>query len=98
VTTTRQDCGIRNQTAIGSMRELKDQVGPLMGRLEFGEARRRLESTEKNQLAASDEDRQWIAQQLALCTYKDEELPPSIRFAKALAFARRYWAARSKPP
>jgi hypothetical protein len=97
VTTTRQDCGIRNQTAIGSMRELKDQVGPLKGRLEFGEARRRLESTEKYQLAASDEDRQWIAQQLALCTYKDEELPPSIRFAKALALLEG-WAARSKPP
>lgn len=31
----------------------------------------------------------WAVQQLALCTYKDEERPPAVRFASALAILNR---------
>src|SRR2546421_4229437 len=85
MTTTSQESGIRNHAAIASMQELEDRVSVLKGRLEFGDARQTLESPEKQQFAANDQDRQWVAQQLALCTYKDEELHPSVRCAKALA-------------
>lgn len=63
----------------GDLDRLKIRVKELKGDLDFGVARKVLRS------AREDEGRNvWIIQQLALCTYKDEELPPAARFSDAL--------------
>ncbi len=62
-----------------SSEEAKALVPKLKGELEFGLARRLLEMA-----SASDPDDVWLSQQLALCTYKDEELSPDARFRQAL--------------
>ena len=62
------------------MTELRDTIVALKADLRFGDARRLLEA-ERN----SEPRNEWALQQLALCTYKDEELHPEKRFAKALA-------------
>lgn len=50
---------------------------------EFGLARKLVLLLRKNR-----PDDAWLTQQLALCTYKDEELPPAARFARALELLR----------
>src|SRR5215510_15711045 len=62
------------------MQELKNLAKELKGDLEFGLARRLLAK-------AREQDPQDVesSQQLALCTYKDEELLPASRFATALS-------------
>lgn len=71
------------QAAEVSSAEAKPLVKELKGELEFGLARRILEK-------AAERDRAdvWLKQQLALCTYKDEELYPDARFAQALQILR----------
>jgi predicted acylesterase/phospholipase RssA len=59
--------------------ELKNLAKELEGILEYGMARRLLEKATKE----TPQDIR-IRQQLALCTYKDEELLPSVRFSQAL--------------
>jgi len=63
----------------GDLDELKIRIEELKGDLDFGIARKVLE-------AAREQHSQipWIIQQLALCVYKDEELPPVARFNDAL--------------
>ncbi|QCW81811.1 patatin family protein [Methylotuvimicrobium buryatense] len=58
---------------------LKELIGELKGELEFGKARRVLEKA--RDLYPEDI---WVVQQLALCTYKDEERYPKHRFEEAL--------------
>ena len=67
-----------------AFRKLKDDIGVLKGHSDFGGARRLLEATRTSSLARRPDKTVWIMQQLALCTYKDEELPPT-RFDDALA-------------
>ncbi|WP_341328443.1 patatin-like phospholipase family protein [Methylotuvimicrobium sp. KM2] len=59
--------------------DLKELIGVLKGELEFSIARRVLEK-------ARDiyPEEIWVVQQLALCTYKDEERYPKHRFEEAL--------------
>jgi tetratricopeptide repeat protein len=85
MTMTGQQSTTQNNAAIAGVQELKRSVSLLKGRLEFSGARRLLESAKQRQIAANTQDCQWIVQELALCTYKDEELHPSSRFAKALS-------------
>jgi len=59
--------------------DLKELVGKHKGELEFGLARKVLAKAREE-----GADDVWVIQQLALCTYKDEELPVSTRFADAL--------------
>ncbi|MGH8507485.1 MAG: tetratricopeptide repeat-containing protein [Gammaproteobacteria bacterium] len=59
--------------------ELKKIIKALKGELEFGLARRLL--VRAREIGPVDD---WIVQQLALCTYKDEELLPARRLAEAL--------------
>ncbi len=59
---------------------LKELISKLKGELEFGKARRLLEKTRDHY-----PDDIWVVQQLALCTYKDEERYPKHRFEEALA-------------
>lgn len=57
----------------------KALVKELKEKLEFGPAREFLEIAKQEY--SNDE---WVIQQLALCTYKDEALHPTYRFEKAL--------------
>ena len=66
--------------------DLRKRVGDLKGEFEFKQARRLLAEARSAAAIASDPKRRtWVVQQLALCTYKDEELVPRRRFADALA-------------
>jgi predicted acylesterase/phospholipase RssA len=69
----------------GDFEELKKAIRELKGQFDFDLARRRLEAARTSPLALCATHKLWIVQQLALCTYKDEELPPSARFDDALA-------------
>lgn len=67
--------------------DMRDMIGQLKGSLDFGRARRLLSTV----LAALPEGQRstspeavWLTQQLALCTYKDEELPPASRLDDAM--------------
>ena len=61
------------------LQQIKRQVGDLKSDLCFGEARKLLETAH-----IQYPQEVWIIQQLALCTYKDEELYPQHRLDKAL--------------
>lgn len=63
--------------------ELKDLVEFLKAFFEFKRARTLLDKARVQGVTDPDLVR-WIGQQLALCTYKDEELPPEKRFHEAL--------------
>lgn len=73
-------------------KQLKKEIGELKGELEFSIARRvlkrALKETESKKPRLSIEFEE-IIQKLALCTYKDEELPPAKRFAEALSLLDR---------
>ena len=70
---------LSNEISISKLNELKELVKELKGELDFGLARKIL-------LKSVDIDSKniWMQQQLALCTYKDEELLPINRFDGAL--------------
>jgi predicted acylesterase/phospholipase RssA len=59
--------------------DIRDVVTRLKREFEFGLARKLLERTRARQPGDA-----WITQQLALCTYKDEELHPASRYRTAL--------------
>jgi predicted acylesterase/phospholipase RssA len=58
--------------------ELKALVRELQAKLEYGLARKVLSKAREDGFSDT-----WFLQQLALCTYKDEELVPLIRFREA---------------
>jgi len=62
------------------LQQIKPLVADLKGELNFGKARELLEKA-RNRYPQEV----WIIQQLALCTYKDEELYPQHRLERALA-------------
>lgn len=62
-----------------SVEALKQEIKELKGRFAYGVARKRLES-----IIETCPDELWFKQQLALCTYKDEELPAGRRFKTAI--------------
>lgn len=65
--------------------DLKILIKNLKGELEYGLARKILEMARAVEAVKKDfVPYHWITQQFALCTYKDEELQPSIRFKNAL--------------
>lgn len=74
------------------MSDIKNEIGAEVSgakaRLDFGIARRLLEAARTRVPGEidwkTDSDAVWIVQQLALCTYKDVELPTGERYAKAL--------------
>ena len=68
-----------NGQSVLQIPDLKKLVGALKGELEFGLARKVL-----TRARAERSDDVWVIQQLALCTYKDEEQLASTRFADAL--------------
>lgn len=62
-----------------ALEEIKEHVNQFKGELKYGKARKLL----KKALGYYPEEK-WVIQQLALCTYKDEELYPQHRLEKAL--------------
>ena len=74
---------LQNELAVPRDSELRDLVSKLKGDLEFGLARKVL-----TRARAQEADNTWVIQQLALCTYKDEELLAITRFADALALLK----------
>jgi predicted acylesterase/phospholipase RssA len=82
----------KGSTPVPPYSDLKTLVGTLKGELEFGKARKVIARVLGR--SGSDapivpegfsrEEKLWLSQQLALCTYKDEELLPSVRFRDAL--------------
>ncbi|WP_367156031.1 patatin-like phospholipase family protein [Methylomonas sp. HYX-M1] len=63
---------------------LKQQIKALKAQFRFGDARRALEQVPK-ELASET----WVIQQLALCTYKDEELHTETRLQTALNYLEK---------
>ncbi len=71
---------LQNELPVPQLADLKELVRELKGDLEFGLARKVL-----TKARVQEPGNAWVIQQLALCTYKDEELLASTRFADALA-------------
>ena len=67
-----------NET-LPDLASIKTQVKQYKGKLQFGAARELLEKA-----LSTYSNEEWVIQQLALCTYKDEELYPQNRLEKAL--------------
>lgn len=82
--TERAEEILQNKRFLPKDKELKVLVGELKGGLGFGLARRVLANAREQEL-----ENTWVIQQLALCTYKDEELLASTRFADALALLEK---------
>ena len=64
---------------IPDLKQIKTLVTELKGELDFGTARKLLEKARSQY-----PEEVWVTQQLALCTYKDEELYPKHRLETAL--------------
>ena len=71
---------LQNKLPVPPDSELRHLISELKGELGFGLARKVL-----TRARAQEPDNTWVIQQQALCTYKDEELLASTRFADALA-------------
>jgi predicted acylesterase/phospholipase RssA len=73
---------LKGETALPRGKDLEDLVKELKGGLHFGHARKILERAVVDDRDEKVKNRN--IQQLALCTYKDEELRPADRFKAAL--------------
>jgi predicted acylesterase/phospholipase RssA len=74
---------LNNELPVPRDSELRDLIRKLKGDLEFGLARKVLTMARTREPGNT-----WVIQQLALCTYKDEELLAITRFADALALLK----------
>lgn len=70
---------LSGESAVPAGKELEQDVDELKSEFEYGLARELLAKAR-----VEDPANVWIVQQLALCTYKDQELVPSARFKDAL--------------
>jgi predicted acylesterase/phospholipase RssA len=84
---------LKGRAPVPEFRALQDLVAALEAELQFGRARKVLtlalgkhdpDSSGAHDRFAPEEVR-WLVQQLAQCTYRDEELLPGARFRDALA-------------
>lgn len=71
---------ILSGSELPDLQQIKTRVTELKSELDFGTARKLLEKAHSR-----NPQEVWIIQQLALCTYKDEELYPKHRLETALA-------------
>jgi len=72
----------RGEREVPEFKRFKPLIAELKGTWEFELARRVLKKAREAEWYPKNGV--WVIQQLALCTYKDEELLPSTRFADAL--------------
>ncbi len=75
---------LQGDQPVPELKVLKKLVGALKGDLEFGLARKVLTKAH-----ATHPGEVWVIQQLALCTYKDEEQLASTRFTDALSLLEK---------
>ena len=67
--------------------DLKSLVGNLKGEKSFGDTRKLLQYAQQRPNLKDHSD--WIAQQLALCTYKDQDLHVDIKFDSAMSILQK---------
>ena len=67
--------------------DLKSLVGNLKGEKSFGDTRKLLQYAQQRPNLEGHSD--WIAQQLALCTYKDQDLHVDIKFDSAMSILQK---------
>ncbi len=94
-TKTVQDANkiAKGSVSVPAFPDLKALVRDLKDALAFGDARKLIaralgrddQTPPILSVPFSGDEGLWLTQQLALCTYKDEELLPSVRFSAALA-------------
>ena len=72
----------KESTPVPEFPAMKRLVGILKEGFQFGKARKLITVARGRRFSA--DEKLWLTQQLALCTYKDEELLPSARFKDAL--------------
>ena len=77
---------LEDKSACLPFKDLKALVRKLKGELEFGVARKLIDRVKPPGLKPDEEV--WLTQQLALCTYKDEEMLPAKRFVDALTLLK----------
>lgn len=87
----QQMCG---EQAARGFTALQAEVEGLKALFLFSQARKLLAQARPENMA-DPRQRHWVFQQLALCTYKDEELPPEKRFAQALAILETHLGVRA---
>ncbi len=75
---------LQDERPVPEMKALEKLVEDLKDELDFGLARKVLTKAQAEQAGQV-----WVIQQLALCTYKDEELLASTRFTDALALLEK---------
>lgn len=75
---------LENPLFPSSIEQLRQYVGALKGAHDFALARKLLNVVLQAQVPKWLEQKIWIKQQLALCTYKDKETPPYKRLDEAL--------------
>ena len=75
----------RNSTL--TFADLKSLVGKLEGEKSFGDTRKLLQHAKQRPNLKDHSD--WIAQQLALCTYKDQDLHVDIKFDSAMSILQK---------
>lgn len=78
---------IKGDVDVPEFKEVKRIVRQLKTALEFGLARKLLQKAVT--VTPAGKNRVFLIQQLAICTYKDEELLPSQRFDEALSLLRQ---------
>ena len=76
----------RNSTL--TFEDLKSLVGNLKGEKSFGDTRKLLQYAQQRPVLEDHSD--WIAQQLALCTYKDQDLHVEIKFDLAMSILQKF--------
>ena len=76
----------RNSTL--TFADLKSLVGKLKGEKSFGDTRKLLQHAKQRPNLKDHSD--WIAQQLALCTYKDQDLHVDLKFDSAMSITKVY--------
>ena len=75
----------RNSTL--TFEDLKSLVGNLKGGKSFGDSRKLLQYAQQRPNLKGHSD--WLAQQLALCTYKDQDLHVDITFDSAMSILQK---------
>ena len=75
----------RNSTL--TFEDLKSLVGNLKGEKSFGDSRKLLQYAQQRPNLKGHSD--WLAQQLALCTYKDQDLHVDIKFDSAMSILHK---------
>lgn len=79
---------ILNRNSTLTFEDLKSLVANLKGEKSFGDARKLLQYARQRPSLKSYSN--WMAQQLALCTYKDQDLHVEVKFDSAMEILQKF--------